>query len=99
MADTGTIGSETSEAVPEKYEPANIIATLELLTSSMPSVENSTENTNVSTAKSKSRRGRKKRKTPVKVSQPNILPKVFAIQIAPQTNIVGKFANKCLHYL
>ena len=71
-------------------ERNTFIESLQVLTSSMPPVENDFEK-NTKPVKSNSKRGRKKKKVPVKFSQPTILPKVFAIQISPQANIIGKF--------
>ena len=89
MADTQVGSHETPEGILQKNEGTTCIESLQVLTSRMPPVENTAVKSGKA-VKSKLRRGRKKKKLPVKFPQPTILPKVFAIQIAPQANIIGK---------
>ena len=70
-------------------EASNSLASLQVLTSSIPptlSLENATSGSKVEV---KVKRTRKK-KVPSKVGQKPILPKMFAIQIAPQASVIGK---------
>ena len=92
MSSTSEIKSTECLVAPHGIgETTNSIASLKVLTSSMPPVVNAVVK-NKRLTKAGSKRGRKKKKLPLKVSQPTILPKVFAIQIAPQANIVGEFS-------
>ena len=93
MTDIEVESPNTSEGTLEKNEGATFIKSLQDLTSSMPPVENVVVK-NKKPVKKNLKRGRKKKKLPVKFPQPTILPKIFTIQIAPHANIIGKLRNK-----
>lgn len=94
MADKGERTTAVTDRSTEKNESCNFIASLQMLTSSMPSVEMLAVKTKeMPERKPLAKRGRKKKSAPIKVAQPKILPKVFALQIAPQANVIGMFSH------
>ncbi|XP_065055874.1 uncharacterized protein LOC135684295 isoform X2 [Rhopilema esculentum] len=74
---------------PKANDPADCLASLQVLTSSISSVPKPPVIDVKKGVKPSTKRGRKK-KLPLKVSQKPILPKVFAIQISPQSSVIAK---------
>ena len=74
---------------PKDDEPVDCLASLQVLTSSISSVPKPPVIDVKKGVKPSAKRGRKK-KLLLKVSQKPILPKVFAIQISPQSSVIGK---------